>query len=108
MLNVVEIHCINETCTYLMKLVHEIGLELRSTAVCPLVRRIRYGHFRLMHALLMKHCDSKSIIENIEFCRNLVSEDVIAARPALLVKGDSQLEQLTMIDSGLHTEEFPN
>lgn len=43
--------CLNETQKYLRKVVHEIGLELRSTAVCKGVRRTREGPFTLQDAL---------------------------------------------------------
>lgn len=46
-----EVQCINETQKYLRKVVHEIGLELRSTAVCKGVRRTRDGPFTLQDAL---------------------------------------------------------
>lgn len=46
-----EIQCVNETQKYLRKVVHEIGLELRSTAVCKSVRRTRDGCFTVHQAL---------------------------------------------------------
>lgn len=46
-----EVQCLNETQKYLCKVVHEIGLELRSTAMCKGVRRTRDGHFTLQDAL---------------------------------------------------------
>lgn len=46
-----EIQCMNETQKYLRKVVHEIGLELRSTAVCKSVRRTRDGCFTVHQAL---------------------------------------------------------
>lgn len=46
-----EVRCLNETQKYLRKVVHEIGLELRSTAVCKGVRRTRDGPFSLQDAL---------------------------------------------------------
>ncbi|KAM4582119.1 pseudouridylate synthase TRUB2, mitochondrial [Fundulus diaphanus] len=46
-----EVQCLNETQKYLRKVVHEMGLELRSTAVCKGVRRTRDGPFTLQHAL---------------------------------------------------------
>ncbi|MBN3317386.1 TRUB2 synthase, partial [Atractosteus spatula] len=46
-----EVQCLNETQKYLRKLVHEVGLELRSAAVCCGVRRTRDGPFTLQHAL---------------------------------------------------------
>ncbi|XP_018584281.1 pseudouridylate synthase TRUB2, mitochondrial isoform X1 [Scleropages formosus] len=50
-----EVHCVNETQKYLRRLVHEIGLELRSSAVCTGVRRERDGPFKLQHALTRQH-----------------------------------------------------
>ncbi|XP_061687616.1 mitochondrial mRNA pseudouridine synthase TRUB2 [Syngnathoides biaculeatus] len=47
-----EVQCMNETQKYLRKVVHEIGLELRSTAVCKGVRRTRDGAFTLRDALI--------------------------------------------------------
>ena len=73
LLSTTEIHAINETSLYFMKMIHDMGLEVRSTAVCSAVRRVRYGPFTLTHALLTKHCDSLSIAENIDFCRPLVA-----------------------------------
>lgn len=102
----IEVHAVNETCTYLMKLIHEIGLELRASAVCSQVRRIRYGHFRLNHALLTKHCTSSSLIQNIEFCHELVSESKLNNRPALLVGGNDCLDPNLYIESGQFTHEF--
>ncbi|XP_034989258.1 pseudouridylate synthase TRUB2, mitochondrial isoform X1 [Zootoca vivipara] len=47
-----EIHCLHETQQYLRKIVHEIGLEMKSVAVCTQVRRVRDGVFTLEDALL--------------------------------------------------------
>jgi len=85
-----EIHAANETCTYLMKLIHEIGLELRSSAVCTGLRRLRYGPFTLVHALLTKHCDARSIAENIEFCRPLVI-DTLRRRRSETIQTDTTI-----------------
>jgi len=90
-----EIHAIDEPTWYLMKVIHEIGLEARSTAVCTGVRRLRYGPFELVHSLLMKHCDAPTIIDNIRLCRSFVSDEYLVrsrqlgylnstTRPALL------------------------
>lgn len=50
-----EVQCVNETQKYLRKVVHEIGLELRSTAMCKGVRRTRDGPFTLQDALTRQH-----------------------------------------------------
>ena len=82
-----------------MKLIHEIGLELRSSAVCTGLRRIRYGHFTLTHALLTKHCDARSIAENIEFCLPVVSQARQAERSDVVQtdRKDSDLERFKII-----------
>ncbi|XP_034022313.1 mitochondrial mRNA pseudouridine synthase TRUB2 [Thalassophryne amazonica] len=56
-----EVQCFNETQKYLRKVVHEIGLELRSTAVCKGVRRTRDGAFSLKDALT-HHCWTASAV----------------------------------------------
>ncbi|XP_041094553.1 mitochondrial mRNA pseudouridine synthase TRUB2 isoform X3 [Polyodon spathula] len=60
-----EIQCLNETPQYLRKLIHEIGLELRSAAVCSHVRRTRDGFFTLPDALLRSHWDLHSVGEAV-------------------------------------------
>lgn len=60
-----EIQCLNETPQYLRKLIHEIGLELRSAAVCSHVRRTRDGFFTLPDALLRSHWDLRSVGEAV-------------------------------------------
>jgi len=88
-----------------MKLIHEIGLELRSSAICTGLRRIRYGHFTLSHALLTKHCDARSIAENIEFCGPVVRESVAERSETVRTdRRDDQFDQLK-ISSGTDDNE---
>lgn len=79
-----EVHAINEHSDYLAELVHEMGLELKASAVSKLVRRIRYGHFTLTHALLRKHWTLQSILENIDFCRPLVAQEKLLRQRQLV------------------------
>ena len=60
-----EIHCMHETAQYLRKVVHEIGLELKSSAVCTQVRRIRDGVFVLEDALLRTQWKLPNILHAI-------------------------------------------
>lgn len=60
-----EIRCLNETQKYLRKVVHEIGLELRSTAVCKVVRRTRDGPFTLQDALTHHHWSAADVMQAI-------------------------------------------
>uniref|UniRef100_K7GBK9 TruB pseudouridine synthase family member 2 n=1 Tax=Pelodiscus sinensis TaxID=13735 RepID=K7GBK9_PELSI len=64
-----EIQCLHETQKYLRKVVHEIGLELKSTAVCTQVRRIRDGFFTLDSALLRTHWNLRNIRKSIQDSR---------------------------------------
>ncbi|XP_041672439.1 mitochondrial mRNA pseudouridine synthase TRUB2 [Cheilinus undulatus] len=61
-----EVQCLNETQKYLRKVVHEIGLELRSTAVCKGVRRTREGPFTLQDALLRHQWTPSDVQKAIE------------------------------------------
>lgn len=61
-----EVQCLNETQKYLRKIVHEIGLELRSTAVCNGVRRTRDGLFTLQHALIHHHWTAADVMQAIQ------------------------------------------
>ncbi|XP_005085525.1 mitochondrial mRNA pseudouridine synthase TRUB2 [Mesocricetus auratus] len=61
-----EVQCMHETQQQLRKLVHEIGLELKTTAVCTQVRRTRDGFFRLDDALLRTQWNLHSIQDAIQ------------------------------------------
>ncbi|XP_074655033.1 pseudouridylate synthase TRUB2, mitochondrial-like [Tubulanus polymorphus] len=91
-----EVHCIGEYCTYLRKFVHELSLDMKSSAVCSLVRRIRYGHFTLDHALLRKHWTVPAILGSIEHCKPLVRKDKL--KPGLLMKPLEKTEKLLLPD----------
>ncbi|KAM9176390.1 pseudouridylate synthase TRUB2, mitochondrial isoform 1-T1 [Mergus octosetaceus] len=71
-----EIHCVHETQQYLRKIVHEIGLELKSCAVCTQVRRIRDGVFTLDDALLRTQWNLQSIRNAISDCQLKVREEL--------------------------------
>uniref|UniRef100_A0A8C3C8I2 TruB pseudouridine synthase family member 2 n=1 Tax=Cairina moschata TaxID=8855 RepID=A0A8C3C8I2_CAIMO len=71
-----EIYCVHETQQYLRKIVHEIGLELKSCAVCTQVRRIRDGVFTLDDALLRTQWNLQSIRNAISDCQLKVREEL--------------------------------
>jgi len=62
----IEVQCMHETQKQLRRLVHEIGLELKTTAVCSQVRRTRDGFFTLDDALLRTQWDLHSIQDAIQ------------------------------------------
>ncbi|XP_044757228.1 mitochondrial mRNA pseudouridine synthase Trub2 [Coccinella septempunctata] len=70
-----EIHCINEYETYLMHLIHEVGMKLHSSAHCTGIQCIRHGCFTLDDALLRKHWTLQEIVSNVEHCNRLLEEN---------------------------------
>lgn len=48
----IELHSINETCQYLLNLIHNLGLQLKTNAVSTQIRRIRHGIYSVSDALL--------------------------------------------------------
>ncbi|NXJ08553.1 TRUB2 synthase, partial [Odontophorus gujanensis] len=71
-----EIHCLHETQQYLRKVVHEIGLELKSSAVCTQVRRTRDGVFTLEDALLRTQWNLQSVQKAILDCQLKVKNEL--------------------------------
>ncbi|XP_055577030.1 pseudouridylate synthase TRUB2, mitochondrial isoform X2 [Falco biarmicus] len=71
-----EMHCLHETQQYLRRIVHEIGLELKSCAVCTQVRRIRDGVFTLDDALLRSQWNLQSIQNAIWNCQLKVTTEL--------------------------------
>ncbi|KAL6457907.1 hypothetical protein MHYP_G00331370 [Metynnis hypsauchen] len=64
-----EVVCVNETQWYLRKMLHEVGLELRTAAVCTKVRRTRDGPFKMEDALTHKHWTADDIIPAVTHSR---------------------------------------
>lgn len=81
-----EITCINETQAYLAELVSELGLTLKTNAVCGHIRCIRYGFFTLDHALLMKHVNLENVLINIGSLKKLIKVNNNLKRQAANIK----------------------
>ncbi|XP_021049895.1 mitochondrial mRNA pseudouridine synthase TRUB2 [Mus pahari] len=71
-----EVQCMHETQQQLRKLVHEIGLELKTSAVCTQVRRTRDGFFSLGDALLRTQWDLHTIQDAIQVAAPRVAEEL--------------------------------
>ena len=72
-----EIHSINENDLYFKEVIHDIGLKLKSTAVCTHIHRQRYGPFTLKHALLMQQWSLENILKNLNLCRRLLTPETL-------------------------------
>lgn len=67
----------NEKNAALMRLIHRLGIIMKTTAVCTQVRRIRLGLLSLEHALVQSTWDSENIVQNIQLCKNILkSQDL--------------------------------
>lgn len=69
-----EIHCVNEYEKYLQTLIHEIGVQLHSSAHCTGIQCIRHSHFSLENALLQKHWMLQHIVDNMDHCNKTIDE----------------------------------
>lgn len=86
-----EIQCLNETQKYLRKVVHEIGLELRSTAVCKSVRRTRDGCFTVHQALTRNQWTCTEIMNAVHRYHSIKKNKRINRElkdPQLQIKGE--------------------
>lgn len=91
-----EVHSLNENMSYLMLLLHDLGIVLKSTAMCTQIRRIRHGHFELEHVLLRKFWTLENILDNIRVCKKLTTADKLVTPELLVDQTDSEeLKQLT-------------
>ncbi|CAN7993604.1 unnamed protein product [Ixodes hexagonus] len=90
-----EVSCLNERESFLLQLVHDIGLQLRSCALCHRVRRVRFGQFGLDLALLRKHWGLEHILNNISHCRHLVTWDQLEPPSPHLVDANTAISSPT-------------
>lgn len=91
-----EIQCLNETQRYLRKVVHEIGLELRSTAVCKSVRRTRDGAFTVHQALTRNQWTFADIMNALHQYNSIKKKKRLKSEqndPELHIKGHSSTRQ---------------
>lgn len=78
-----EVQCINEYEKYLWTIIHDLGIQLKTSAHCIGVQCIRQGKFDIELALLRKHWQLHNIIENMDACRQRM-ESLALAKYAVL------------------------
>ncbi|CAG9783376.1 unnamed protein product [Diatraea saccharalis] len=76
-----EIQAINEYDKYLWTIIHDLGVQLKTSAHCTGVQCIRQGKFDLDIALLRKHWQLEYIIDNMDQCRRLMEEHSLILQP---------------------------
>ncbi|XP_053380777.1 pseudouridylate synthase TRUB2, mitochondrial-like [Mercenaria mercenaria] len=101
-----EVHAINEDSDYLAQLVHDIGLQLKSTAVCTHIHRNRYGIFNLDLTLLKKEWNIQEIAKNITTCRALLTPENLLTNIQLTTGNNEQ--QLDLLSESVQNGEGPS
>ncbi|CAH1643790.1 unnamed protein product [Spodoptera littoralis] len=76
-----EIQSVNEYDKYLWTLVHDLGVQLKTTAYCTGVQCIRQAKFDVNLALLRKHWTLEHIADNINTCQELLDENEQLIKP---------------------------
>lgn len=99
----IEIECINEFDKFLFSLVHDIGLKLRSNAMCTALRLKQYGPFGVEHSLLYKHWKVEHMIENIKTCRQVLDPNSSEMKsPGLSAEFESESSDQEIFLETLH------
>ena len=96
---------------YLKSIIHELGMELHSTATCSKLHCFQYGLFNLNHALLTKNWNLNNILNSIEFCGGLLRKNKFLLKqvyPTLIDPNHSmQIEKENEDLSSLESQEHP-
>ena len=63
---VIEVQCLNEFMVYLRRLIHDIGIRLKTNATTVSIRRSRIGQFKAENALLLGQCSVPNILQVLQ------------------------------------------
>ncbi|XP_041973681.1 mitochondrial mRNA pseudouridine synthase Trub2 [Aricia agestis] len=82
-----EIQSVNEYDKYLWTLIHDLGIQLKTSAYCTGVQCIRQGKFNVELALLRKHWNLEFILDNKRKCHHILeeSEELLSRQSAHLM-----------------------
>ncbi|XP_038209210.1 mitochondrial mRNA pseudouridine synthase Trub2 [Zerene cesonia] len=82
-----EIQSVNEYDKYLWTIIHDLGVQLKTSAYCTGVQCIRHGKFNLEDALLRKHWKLEHIIQNMRDCQQILdaNEQMVKQKSAHLM-----------------------
>lgn len=81
MFYIAEVQAVNEYDKYLWTLVHDLGVQLKTSAHCTGLQCIRQGKFTVDLALLRKHWQLEPIIDNMDRCRQILEDNEVLLRP---------------------------
>lgn len=91
------------------ELVNDIGLKLKSNAVCAHIHRIRHGHFVLDDTLLHKDWSLWPVKRSMENCKRHLTPEKLLTNLAI----DSEIERKSVTDNIAHRrlsidQDFPS
>lgn len=78
-----EIFSINETEDYLARLIHEIGLSLRTHAHCVKLRCVKHGIFTVDDALIRERWNLQEIVSSMALCNHKLKSQPDMLKQAL-------------------------
>lgn len=81
---------------YLKAIIHDLGLKLRSNAICTQVFCIQDGLFNIRHALLSKHWTLQNIVTNIQMCQNVINqnEHILHQKNPALIEPNNDIDTI--------------
>lgn len=97
-----EITCLNENWDFLVQFVSELGLLMKTNAVCHSVRCIRYGFFDLEGALLPKHVELQNVLQNIWTNKQLCDANLPKKRESHFSKPRDPSSAIQPSESEIH------
>jgi mitochondrial mRNA pseudouridine synthase TRUB2 len=80
-----EIHTINETCRFLRELVHDVGYQLKTNAICTNVKRVKDGFIDNNFALPYISWNFNNIYDNISQLNGVTIENIKNYKNTVLV-----------------------
>uniref|UniRef100_A0A0K0DGN5 TruB_N domain-containing protein n=1 Tax=Angiostrongylus cantonensis TaxID=6313 RepID=A0A0K0DGN5_ANGCA len=79
--------------------IHELGVNLGTTASCARLRRASIGPFHSSHALLEKQISLQNILRNIELCRRIMNS--LGKDEGVIYENNSPYEEVRDVVDGL-------
>lgn len=97
-----EVQTVGENDTFLRAYVQELGLNLRTTACCNKLRRVRQGRFTPQHALLPKHWTLQNLLDNMALSARVLNniDKVDDAKSSTTIRTSDAASSSTVMHDG--------
>lgn len=99
----IRVDLVNENPRYLLHLIHNLGVKLKTSIIIHGLRCTRYGNFGTESALLQKHWSLENVLKSIELCKPLVEPTkLLPALPNLSGSNDIPIDDEDSIKYGVY------